>query len=79
VVVATRIALAVIMTKPKHPSGRPRHDTPFRNLSITRAPRDEPLTPGLRQRGLAQAIGFHHTGPSDDEIFYDECRKRRRP
>ncbi len=42
-----------------HPSGRPHDRTKYGRLSIPRPPRDEPLTPRLRQRGFVEAIGFH--------------------
>ena len=70
------MASRVIVTRPlKHPSGRPQRNAPYRNLSITRAPRDEPLTPGLRQRGLAQAVGFHVAQASDDDGDYGKRRR----
>lgn len=61
------------MPKGEHPSGRPVHDVEPRPLPIPRLPPEEPLTPGLRQRELASAIGFHHVEPEwDDE---EECRR----
>lgn len=43
----------------KHPSGRPIRRERVVPMPITREPRDEPLTPGLRRRDRADAIGFH--------------------
>jgi hypothetical protein len=45
------------MDRKKHPSGRPIRE---RNVkaAIYRAAPNEPLTPGLRKRETAQAIGF---------------------
>ncbi|MTW19388.1 hypothetical protein GJ689_24670 [Rhodoplanes serenus] len=43
----------------RHPSGRPIHRRRVVPLPITREPRDEPLTPGLRRDESAEAIGFH--------------------
>jgi hypothetical protein len=58
-------------TARKHPSGRPIRRARYRALSVARAPRDEPLTPGLRHDTLADAIGFAAGGyaeiDEDDE------------
>jgi len=44
--------------KARHPSEKPiRRDVETR-LSIPREPYDQPLTPGLRRRSGASAIGF---------------------
>lgn len=53
----------------RHPSGRPFRRAPVCRLSIVRAPRDEPLTPGLRRDQPEDAIGFlvPHLSGRDDE------------
>lgn len=57
--------------RPQHPSGRPRRSEAYVKLPITREPRVEPLTPGLRVTAGASAIGFHidanDEGATDDE------------
>jgi hypothetical protein len=48
--------------------GRPLcQDQEPRPLPVLRLPPEEPLTPGLRRRQLAEAIGFHHIAPDWDE------------
>lgn len=42
-----------------HPSGRPVRSRRVVGLPITREPRDEPLTPGLRREAFPDRIGFH--------------------
>ncbi len=39
-----------------------------KRLPITRAPHDEPLSPGLRNKDRVEAIGFHvdHIGGADE-------------
>lgn len=59
--------------RPTHPSGRPRRElprTPYKSLPITREPRTEPLTPGLRVTANTTAIGFHID--ASDGAEYDE-------
>lgn len=52
--------MKLIETRPKHPSGRPIQNRPYKPArSIHREPMREPLTPGLRRNGYVQAIGFH--------------------
>ena len=61
------------MAKGEHPSGRPLcQDIEPRPLPVPRLPPEEPLTPGLRRRELADAIGFHHIVRDWDEDEEDE-------
>jgi hypothetical protein len=53
--------------KPQHPSGRPHRRDKYVKLGLQRPPRDEPLTPRLQKRGLADAIGFRVTPDDYDE------------
>lgn len=54
-------------SRPKHPSGRPVPRDAYRRLPILRVPGEGPLTPGLRRRELASAIGFRIERASDDD------------
>lgn len=53
------------MQRPQHPSGRPKRERQYRELSIRRYPPDEPLTPGLRRGRNVSAIGFRVQVPDD--------------
>ncbi len=57
----------VTRDRPRHPSGRPRRETEYRRLSITRSPGEGALVPRLNQRGLKDAIGFVARLEPDDE------------
>lgn len=49
---------------------RPIRHSVLKRLPITRAPSDEPLCPGLRNKDRVEAIGFHVDeigGQGDDE------------
>lgn len=54
-------------SRPKHPSGRPVKRDAYCRLPILRIPGEGPLTPGLRRRDLASAIGFRIERDSDDD------------
>ncbi len=59
----------------RHPSGRPERRIATVPLPITRAPPDEPLTPGLRRPSPTAAIGFHveALADTDDEDPEEEA------
>jgi len=44
--------------KPRHPSERPIRRNVEKGMGYTRAPHDQPLTPGLRREAPVSAIGF---------------------
>lgn len=50
--------------RPKPP--QPIRHGEYRRLPIYRIPPYEPLTPGLRRKELASAIGFHHVRSEED-------------
>jgi hypothetical protein len=66
------------MAKRKHPSGRPIREEAERGHGFPRPPREDFLTPGLRMRELASAIGFRldPAGDDDDGDWIDRCRRR---
>lgn len=51
----------------QHPSGRPIRREHEVKRGFYNIPPSEPLTPGLRRRDGAQAIGFHLEPPDDEE------------
>jgi hypothetical protein len=62
----------------EHPSGKPIRDEAERALGFPRIPREEFLTPGLRARELASAIGFPLDPVSEDEDDEWTAWRRRR-
>ena len=61
----------------RHPSGRPVVRERRGVLSRVRLPNDGPLTPGLRNADLPEAIGFLHdiVSPDDDDEDFDYTRE----
>jgi len=66
------------MPKGEHPSGKPIRDETERALGFQRIPREEFLTPGLRARELASAIGFPLDPASEDGEDEEWIDRRRR-
>lgn len=65
------------MGKRRHPSGRPICEEAERAQGFPRLPREDFLTPGLRVRELASAIGFRidPINEGDDEEWIDRRRR----